>query len=362
MNNRIAYLDGIRGLAILLVILFHTYARHLEMPYGSQFFEIWLFKYGWIGVELFFLLSGFVILMTLERAQSFGGFIFKRWLRLFPAMLLVCVFLYTTAGFFPERFTGQPELSSLLPSLTFIDPYFLKKIFHYPFVSLEGSFWSLYVEVAFYLIVGLAYFKLFNKDGLKTIHIVLICYFCALIIDFLGRNVIDVKFLRSIRKIIHSAGLLYFGWFAIGMALYHFRNKSQKYFRAWVLILLLISSIITGGYVVRNTADAIVAVFVVTAIFPLTLWNKSLQRFLEKPFWVFLGFISYPLYLIHERTLVSATVALAKLYPNIPSYILPIMPIGVLIFISWVIAGFLEIPLRNYLNKQIFKFINVYGK
>ncbi len=359
MNNRIAYLDGVRGLAILLVVLFHTYAIHPEMPYSDQFFEIWLFKYGWIGVELFFLLSGFVILMTLERSKSFYEFIFKRWLRLFPAMLLVCIFLYATAGFFPERYGGQPELSSLVPSLTFINPYILNKIIPYSFVNLEGSFWSLYVEVAFYIIVGLIYFKYSNRNCLKTIYALLACHFLAVILDLLNTWMIDLRLLRNIVKITNAVGLLYFGWFSIGMMLYQFREEHKRSVRVWIFVLLLISSIITG-YITRNTLDAMVALFVITLIFPLILWSKVLQRCLEQPFWIFLGFISYPLYLIHERTIVSATVALAKIYPSIPPYILPIIPVIILVLISWVIAKFLEIPLRNFLKEQLINFFHMY--
>ena len=75
MKHRIEYLDGQRGLAILLVVLFHAYARWPErVPYHDAYANIPVFAYGWVGVELFFLVSGFVILMTLERCSSAGEF------------------------------------------------------------------------------------------------------------------------------------------------------------------------------------------------------------------------------------------------------------------------------------------------
>ena len=62
IKNRIDYLDGHRGLAILLVIGYHAYARWPEIvPYGNQFSHIPLFSAGRFGVQLFFLISGFVI-------------------------------------------------------------------------------------------------------------------------------------------------------------------------------------------------------------------------------------------------------------------------------------------------------------
>jgi len=67
MNQmRIGYLDAIRGIAIWLVVLYHAYARYEHFPYAFKYASFPLFKYGYLGVELFFLISGFVILMTLD--------------------------------------------------------------------------------------------------------------------------------------------------------------------------------------------------------------------------------------------------------------------------------------------------------
>ena len=70
--KRIEFLDGLRGLAILLVIFFHAFVRWPNIvPYGSSYSDFIFFKYGYLGVELFFLISGFVILMSLEKNKHF---------------------------------------------------------------------------------------------------------------------------------------------------------------------------------------------------------------------------------------------------------------------------------------------------
>lgn len=66
--KRIDYLDAIRGIAVWLVVLYHAYARYEHFPYGFEYASFPLLKYGYLGVELFFLISGFVILMTLDVA------------------------------------------------------------------------------------------------------------------------------------------------------------------------------------------------------------------------------------------------------------------------------------------------------
>ena len=77
ITRRIDFLDGLRGVAIILVILYHAYARWPTfVPYETTFGNILFFKYGYLGVQLFFLISGFVILLSLDNCKSFKNFIY----------------------------------------------------------------------------------------------------------------------------------------------------------------------------------------------------------------------------------------------------------------------------------------------
>lgn len=129
--NRIKFLDGFRGLAILLVVFFHAFTCWTgNVPYGDKFANCFPFKQGFLGVQLFFLISGFVIIMSLEKTDNFVKFIYKRWIRLFPAMFVATVLIFTTATFLPERLNGIPRLVDVIPGLTFIQANDIKKIFH----------------------------------------------------------------------------------------------------------------------------------------------------------------------------------------------------------------------------------------
>jgi len=85
---RLRYLDGLRGIAIIAVMLWHFFGPTdaALLPYGDRYSHIPVLSSGWMGVELFFLISGFVIFMTIERCSGFCDFMLRRWLRLFPAM------------------------------------------------------------------------------------------------------------------------------------------------------------------------------------------------------------------------------------------------------------------------------------
>src|SRR5215469_13528545 len=100
-SGRIAYVDGLRCAAILLVLLYHYFARWTYplsgdslYPYGGYFAGWWIAKYGYYGVELFFAISGFVITLTLERCSSFYEFAVRRFARLWPAMPICSVLTY----------------------------------------------------------------------------------------------------------------------------------------------------------------------------------------------------------------------------------------------------------------------------
>ena len=98
MNNehnrpRILFLDGLRCIAILAVIPFHYFSRWTPpeyyenlYPYGNVFSP--LFRYGFYGVNLFFVVSGFVITLTLYKCSSPFEFGVRRIARLWPSMAL----------------------------------------------------------------------------------------------------------------------------------------------------------------------------------------------------------------------------------------------------------------------------------
>ena len=66
--NRMFYLDGLRGVAILTVVLFYIFSRWPDLlPNLTQYGDFFLFKFGKYGVELFFIISGFIISMTIKK-------------------------------------------------------------------------------------------------------------------------------------------------------------------------------------------------------------------------------------------------------------------------------------------------------
>jgi peptidoglycan/LPS O-acetylase OafA/YrhL len=99
VSARVPELDGLRGIAILLVLLFH-----FTPTAGPLFFLAHVFQAGWIGVDLFFVLSGYLItgilVDSVGRAHYYRNFIIRRALRIFP-MYYACLALYAVLTYYP---------------------------------------------------------------------------------------------------------------------------------------------------------------------------------------------------------------------------------------------------------------------
>jgi peptidoglycan/LPS O-acetylase OafA/YrhL len=137
-------LDGLRGLAILWVVLYHCHSR-LE---GTWIYSasIW----GWAGVIFFFVLSGFLItsilLGTRDKPHYFHNFHARRVLRIWPLYLLLLAFVYLNAPWF----IGPPVVEAVkaAPWLAYI--FFVQNLFHLALPPAIGPTWALAIEEQYY--------------------------------------------------------------------------------------------------------------------------------------------------------------------------------------------------------------------
>ncbi|HEY0701340.1 MAG TPA: acyltransferase [Candidatus Acidoferrales bacterium] len=159
-QTRIPQLDGLRGLAILLVLLYH----YTSIPggHGSTQLAQQIFAIGWSGVDLFFILSGFLIggilLDVRESPNYFKTFYARRFYRIVPLYYAWIGIFFALAIFWPapeNRLEIWPETWRALP----LYALFLQnsvKIHHAVLgTAWLGALWSLAVEEQFYLVVPL---------------------------------------------------------------------------------------------------------------------------------------------------------------------------------------------------------------
>lgn len=343
-SQRLAYLDALRGVAILLVLLFHSYVRWPELePFGNRFAEFPLFKYGWLGVQLFFLISGFVIFMTLEKCQNFADFIKRRWLRLFPAMLAATAIIWLSAPLLPERPAGAIAIRDIIPGLTLIDTWVWGHIFGSPQQMLEGAFWSLFVEVKFYFLIGILYFWL---GGRAAIAITFASFLFATSVLLLAgdHGALHDSLLTTIAK---ESDAIHFGWFASGSLFYLYSVSKDRATFALAIIAAVSAALARGS----GHPDILACGIVVGLCFAWLVRSEAAQRLLCQPFLLFVGAVSYPLYLIHENMVVALTIKVGHAATWVPHIAMPLLPIACVIGLAWLIATYAEPRIRKMLRR-----------
>lgn len=147
MHNRVYDIDLLRFLAAVAVVFFHYAFRGHAADGMTVMHQPWPWaRYGSYGVELFFMISGFVILMTAERS-TLTGFVASRVARLYPAFWVCC-----TLTFVATVLIGAPvydaSWTQYLVNMTMLSDFV-------DVAPIDGVYWSLSVELRFYLLVGL---------------------------------------------------------------------------------------------------------------------------------------------------------------------------------------------------------------
>ena len=161
MKGYIKSLDGLRAVAILLVMLFHFF---------------FILEIGWIGVQIFFVLSGFLITTILlkSREDSFGNYVkrfyWRRALRIFPLyyfylLAISCVYLLATT---PENYIQK------VPFLFTYTFNYYPLFYDYDYDAFFTHLWSLSVEEQFYLFWPFVIFFLSRRRLRQLITVVLI--------------------------------------------------------------------------------------------------------------------------------------------------------------------------------------------
>ena len=350
ITKRISYLDGLRGVAILYVVFFHAYSYWgaVETFDQSKLLRIF-FSYGFFGVYLFFSISGYVIYMSmsLNKSSNMLTFGFSRYLRLAPLMFVASVLLYLSSFLIPERPIGSANLQDFLPSILFMQPGLLTKILSVDIQVLDGSFWSLFVEVKFYFLSAILFFVFKDKE-LKGLLILYILYLLLMILVKLG---IEQSYVLLTKKFLALLGVNYYGWFLLGIYSYKYTHRlSARHIYSVVLIALITipaQSMMHGGSVAILIASAVTVL-----LFIAPLFNRDLRYVLSSKVLLFFGFVSYPLYLIHQNLVTGLAIKLHNSGLELPSFVYPLPFIVLVILVAFLMAQ-LEPSIKTLLLKII---------
>ena len=165
--------DGLRGMAILLVMIYHFCLPYVGFHGHGSGFMLQLAQGGWMGVDLFFVLSGFLItgilVETREQKHYFTNFLARRFLRIWPLYYLSLLGLLVVLPLVMA--SVPPELQSMRDKQGWFWLYAANWLY-----AIEGGFsrtsggylWSLAVEEQFYLLWPLVVYALSSRNLLRT--------------------------------------------------------------------------------------------------------------------------------------------------------------------------------------------------
>ena len=297
---RVDSFDGLRGFAILLVIYFHSF-----FPYSSG---------GFIGVDIFFVLSGFLITILLIKEYksnlgiiNFKYFYIRRSLRLIPALLTVVIFYYIYNQLFGNTVEKEISLYASLSSLFYVANF--AKAFEWYNMGWLLPTWSLSVEEHFYLIWPLLFLLLIKQFSYKKnliFSVVLIIILLSIHRIVLALNEVDVLRLYYSTD-THSTGLLTGCLFAILIDKYEnsrFFTRILMYkkpilftaFSFYIISTLLADSHSHSLYIWFFPALELISAILICSLY-LDRGNTSFL--LSNKALIALGKISYGLYLWH---------------------------------------------------------------
>jgi peptidoglycan/LPS O-acetylase OafA/YrhL len=291
-TSRLVEIDALRGLAALAVVLFHYTTRFAEL-FGANPPPSISFPDGHYGVNLFFIISGFVIFMTLEKTSRPMDFVISRFSRLFPAywIAIILTFVITHLLGLPGKLV---DITTAIGNLIMIHGLF--KIPH-----VDGVYWTLEVELLFY--GGM--FLLYRFGRLHLIHHALL----GLLALRLTYHVLASRFGIDLPWTIYRLLILqYIPWFALGISIYLATSRHDA--GAWRRPAFTATCAILTLLIVDALFVAALAVALGAAV---TLAASGRASLLRHRTLVWLGSISYPLYLLHENIGWSLQLRLGKL-------------------------------------------------
>lgn len=358
-RNQIVGLDLIRFMAAMAVVIFHfTYwiwAPDSSTPKritGGMFeFRTLNLAWGWIGVQVFFVISGFVIAYSAASASS-AGFLRSRILRLAPAAW-ICATITLAVVVMVRDTTLADALMRYARSVLFVPvgPW------------IDGVYWTLGIEIVFYALV-LALISLRRLHWLEGVSGLMAAVSAVFWMGWLIRPdllapLADAR-LTALLLIRHG------GEFSLGVVLWLILFQGAT----WRRMLIVGVAVLASSIEISAAAGAFAARAGVAAapLPPLTFWalsvaalcaavifNDAFHRLLRGRTQTIrhLGLATYPLYLVHQ--LVGAALMAAFKHIGLPSLACVILAIACVVGFALLVAIWLEPPVKRMLGDGLMR-------
>lgn len=340
-SERYELLDGMRFMAALAVLFYHFGFRvwnmsipgHIEFPFLGH-----VMKYGYLGVDVFFMISGFVILMTASKGSS-ATFMLSRIVRLYPAYWCCVVLTFAFVAYVPLGTPETPPLKNLLANLTM-----LQSAFGVPHV--DASYWTLVVELQFYALILLV---LSSRLILHIDRILALWLLLSIASDFIpGMSEIGKYYAASWCQYFVAGAFAYrmrvSGVSAFRLIFYGLAFLQATRHAHWYMTLKeRITGVPYESWVVQAILALTFGIFFLLALGRLRFRHSSLST---------LGSLTYPLYLIHGLIGSILISTLVHRY-NVNHWSALAGVTAAALGAAWIIQRHLERPIANGLKSVL---------
>ena len=335
-GERVLELDALRGVAAIGVLLFHYTARYHTLFGHATAFRFSL-PFGFLGVSLFFMISGFVILLTLDRCETVVDFAVARFARLYPVYWAATAATFVTLTVF-----GLPGwnvgFGSALVNLTMVHGFF-------GVPDVDGAYWSLGVELCFYTLMAILV-----AVGMRSRLVPILA--SLVLLDLIATMAGAASRIPGWWR-VDGYLLGYLHLFLIGVVCYEMRAGFRR--RQVLLLGLCVldawAHSVSQRAVYLSHANHLFGTPVIGVAFVLA--TQCRIRVLRHPVLVFLGTISYPLYLIHENI---GYVVIRSLYAaGIDAYVAFGVAVAVAVALASCLAFSIERPANAHLRRAYAK-------
>lgn len=328
-HQRNGLLDLLRFAAALMLVIYHFLYRgareggYLDYSFGAAGDSVTL---GYLGVNLFFMISGFVIIWS-ATGRDWYGFSISRLARLYPAHLAAMTLTFLVMTWWAEApFTTSGF--QWLANLTMVAPVFGASF-------MDGAYWSIVIELIFYawVVIGLFTGALpRHTDGAVAVWMALIVANNMII----GSRPVELLFLTE-----------YGAYFALGAMVWRISSQGGSRLRLFLAGLALVMTFHTAEVqrldVIARLGEASTALTVALAnagIISLFMLAATLGRHVKAGPWALaLGGISYPLYLVHQN---AGYILINLSAPAIGKWAAFALAIALSLTVSWWICRHVE--------------------
>jgi peptidoglycan/LPS O-acetylase OafA/YrhL len=301
-----------------------------------------LFKYGYLGVDLFFIISGFVIAFSIEKSTLFN-FIKSRMIRLYPAywisLIITACTVYYLGG---ERYSVG--LKQFFANFTMLNGFFKIE-------NVDGVYWSLFVEIKFYIIISVI---LMSSKLKNHMNIILLCWltlsYLHLLINFQSNNLL--KALNYLLIFEYSsyfiAGILFYKIYKEGLSLKYILMLIASFLLSVIMAAKHITFLNNYYSVSVSFSVYYITFYIAGFYFIFYLISTHKMNKINKPYFLTLGLLTYPLYLIHQYV---GFIIFNLFHNQINKYLLLILVVILMLVLSYLINKFFEIPVSKRMKK-----------